>query len=452
MSTEAPVAPTRPAAPINPTAQPRPTPPANVKAPTTRRPTSSDIPDISKAPKSMEVVPAVLKEGLRKIYDAGANPPQDLVQPPKADPAAIIPPASAEPDKKEPASEPPKAEVPPAKEPEPSPSPEEVDRFSDIGPPDGLSKEGEKGWKALKTKANSDLKAAEQKLADAEAHLETLKKATPVETGEVEKLKADYKAMKERMAIIDLPSTPEYRDQFTKPKEAALTEAKEVLNYTGKEQTDLKEILGLPQKDFTAKVAELTKDMNVVDANIVINGLRTAYKIGGEERAALATAGELKAGLEAKYAAQNKQAFEETYAALDVDNLMKPFDIPDGTSAEDRKVIERANAELVKVRARAEANAFGRLTPKSAADMALKAALFEQHVAVRQPLFQKGVAALQAKLAKAEGELAAIKAAKGTGSFTAPSAPSTKTEGTWEEKKPSLLDQAFPGRAKLAGR
>ena len=289
-------------------------------------------------------------------------------------------------------------------------------------------------------------------LSDTRTQLETLRKATPAEIAEVEKIKGELKAMKDRMAVLDLPSTPEYFNQFTKPKDAALTEAKEVLNYTGKEQTNLNAILGLQQKDFTAKVAELTKDMNIVDANIVINGLRTAYKIGGEERAALAQASDLKAGIEAKYAAQNKAAFEEEYRVLGVESLMKPFEIPAGTSAEDRAVIEKANADMVKVRAQAESNAFGRLTPKTAASMALKAAMFDQHMTVRAPMFQKGLAVLQAKLAKAEGELQAIKAAKGLGSFAAPAGPAAKPNATFDEKKPSLLDAAFPGRARISGR
>lgn len=448
-------APSRPAAPVNPTAQPRPAAPANVKAPTTRRPTAADAPDISKAPKPPGTIPSALKEGLKKIYDQGQTPPESLGQQPNPPPAK--PDAAAEAGKAQQvadaektkadakAAEAPKAEA--LKEPA-----SDEGLYSEAEAPKDMSPAAKDNWEKAKQKARKSLQEKEQELADARSQLDTLKKATPVELAEVEKLKSESKALRDRMAILDLPSTPEYREQFTKPKEAALAEAKEVLDYNGKEQTDLKAILGLPQKEFAAKVAELTKEMNIVDANSVVSGLRAAYKIGAEEKAALATAGELKAGIEAKYAAQNKASFEEEYRALNVDSMVKPFEIPAGTSAEDRAVIEKANHELSKVRANAESNAFGRLTPKSAATMALKAALFDQHMVVRAPIIQKGISALQAQLAKAEGELQAIKAAKGTGSFVAPAGQAPKSDAPWEDKKASLLDAAFPGRARLAGR
>ena len=429
----------RPPAPVNPVAQPRPVRPAIVKAPTERqKPVGPDLSKVPPVPTS-----AGLRDGIKKLFSQGETPPASIASdpnPPAPPPDAPVAPEAA---KIEPVK-PNAGDIEPVK-PKETAEPKEAPPVAapdDVAPPDNLSAEGLKGWKALKEQRDN----LKKELGDAQSHLETLKKATPAQVEEVEKLKSDYKALKDRMAVIDLPSTPEYFEQYTKPKDAALAEAKEVLNYNGKEQADLKAILGLPQKDFTAKVAEMTKDMNVVDANIVINGMRSAYKISGQEREALSMAGDLKAGIEAKYAAQNKAAFEEVYKVLDVDSVMKPFDIPAGISAENRREIESANAELAKVRASAETNAFGRMTPKSAATMALKAALFDQHMAVRAPIIQKGMAALKSQLAAAHGELSAIKAAKGTGSFTAPAGKDGPAPTQWDGpggKKESLLREAY---------
>ncbi len=422
--TPPPAAPTtRTPTPVNPTAQTRPAPTA---APTTARPTSAATPDFTKAkPLAPQIAPS-LKDGIKALYGKGTPPPALAVA---TQPVATPPPA--------PAAAPPPVETPPVAT--TPPAPELVDRFSDIKEPEGISEAGQKGWKALKTKAETEIKTAEKKLADAEAQLNLLRKATPAEVADVERLKTEHKNALDRLAVLDLQNHPDFTRQFVEPKAKALAEASEVLGYNGKAALD-PSILGKSQKDFNAAVAEMTKDMNSMDATTVQTAMRQAYKLSGDERAALAKASELRSGMAEKEALQTKQAFEKVYGNLGFENLISPKEAPADATPEGKAEVAAYNQALAQTRTIAEKNAFGRLSPDEAATVATKAAYLDIMVQHVVPVLEKGYAAVVAERNALAEELQAIRGLKQPGSFTAPAETDTG------EKKDAkyYLRRAFP--------
>ena len=421
----------RPATPVNPTAQTR---PVSAPAPTTARPASTAAtPDFSKAKPLAPQINSSLKEGIKALYGKGVTPPAAVAAPAAATPpppvaeppAVVIPPVAA--------VEPPVVATPPVAAPDP------VDRFADIAEPEGISEAGKKGWKALKTKAEFEITTAQKKLADAEAQLATLRKATPADLADVEKLRGEHKTALDRLAVLDLKNHPDFTRQYTEPKAKALVEASEVLTYNNKTSLD-PAILEKPMKEFNAAVAEATKDLNSMDANIVQSAMRSAYKLANEEKSALAKAGELRSGIEAKDAQQRTQAFEKVYGNLGFENLITAKEAPAEATAEQRAQVAEYNAALSQTRSMAEKNAFGRLSPEDAATVATKAAYLDVMVKHVVPVLEKGYSAVVAERNALAKELQAIRGLKQPGSFTAPAEVDTG------EKKDAkyYLRKAFP--------
>lgn len=419
----------RPATPVNPTAQTR---PVSAPAPTTARPASAAAtPDFSKAKPLAPQINSSLKDGIKALYGKGVTPPAAVAAPAAipplpvvAEPAAVTPPAAVE--------------VPPTAV-TPSVAAEPVDRFADIAEPEGISEAGKKGWKALKTKAEVEITTAQKKLADAEAQLTTLRKATPADLADVEKLRGEHKTALDRLAVLDLKNHPDFTRQYTEPKAKALVEASEVLTYNNKTSLD-PAILEKPMKEFNAAVAEATKDLNSMDANIVQSSMRSAYKLANEEKSALAKAGELRSGIEAKDAQQRTQAFEKVYGNLGFENLISPKEAPAEATAEQRAQVAEYNAALSQTRSMAEKNAFGRLSSEDAATVATKAAYLDVMVKHVVPVLEKGYSAVVAERNALAKELQAIRGLKQPGSFTAPAEVDTG------EKKDAkyYLRKAFP--------
>ena len=398
----------RPATPVNPTAQTR---PVSAPAPTTARPASAAAtPDFSKAKPLAPQINSSLKDGIKALYGKGVTPPAAVAAPAAttppvaAEPAAVTPPAAVEVQ--------PTAVTPPV-------SAETVDRFADIAEPEGISEAGKKGWKALKTKAEVEITTAQKKLADAETQLATLRKATPADLADVEKLRGEHKTALDRLAVLDLKNHPDFTRQYTEPKTKALVEASEVLTYNNKTGLD-PAILEKPMKEFNAAVAEATKDLNSMDANIVQSSMRSAYKLANEEKSALAKAGELRSGIEAKDAQQRTQAFEKVYGTLGFDGLVTPKEIPADATPEQKTKMAEYNQAVAQTRSIAEKYAFGRLSPEDAAAVATKAAYLDTMVKHVVPALEQGYTAVVAERNALAKELQAIRGLKQPGSFTAP--------------------------------
>jgi hypothetical protein len=424
---------TRTPTPVNPTSQNR---PVSAPAPTAARPASSAAtPDFSKAKPLASPINSSLKDGIKALYASGVTPPAAVAAPAAATPPPVAAePAIAKVEAPVVQVEAPVAQVAPV-------AAEPVDRFADIAEPEGISESGKKGWKALKTKAETEITTAQKKLADAESQLATLRKATPADIADVEKLKGEHQKALDRLAVLDLQNHPDFTRQYTEPKAKALVEAGEVLAYNNKGAVD-PALLGKSQKDFNAAVAEMTKDMNSMDASTVQVAMRNAYKLAGDERTALAKAGELRSGIEAKDAQQRTQAFERVYGNLGFENLITPKEAPAEATAEQKAQVAEYNAALSQTRSMAEKNAFGRLSPEDAATVATKAAYLDVMVKHVVPVLEKGYSAVVAERNALAKELQAIRGLKQPGNFNAP----TEVAPTGKPDMKALLQKAFPKR------
>lgn len=297
----------------------------------------------------------------------------------------------------------------------------DADPFAHIKPEDGMSEKSLTGWKALKTEATQKVRDAEKKYSEAMAQLETYKKATPAQTEDAERLKAELKQAKDALTVYDLRHDPDFTRQFSEPKKNALREAGEIITYNGKEGVDLNAILEMPLKDFNAKVSELTKDMNGMDATTVQSALRQAHKLTFDEKGALAKAGELKQQIEAKRALVARQAFEE--GKNEFASRIPELAIPEG--ADESKVAEvnaynQARAEAL---AEAEKFTFGKMSEREVAGIATRAAslnLMAHHVL---PAVQRDLKTATALNAQLVAELTAIKKGKNSPGFNEGASP-----------------------------
>ncbi len=376
--------------------------------------------------KLVDVPPAQvsLKNNISELFDKAEAKKSETLEPAKATTGAA--PIEVK-----------KAEIPEKKieAPDAKTAHSEVDAFAEIAPPAGLEGKKLDEWKTLKQKANTEVSEARQKLASAMAELDTLKKATPAELADVEAIKKEHREAMDRLAVLDLQNHPDFAKQYTVPKNAALAEATTILAYQDKPvAADLNQLLVKPLKEFNAEVGALTKEMNAMDATTVQSALRAAYKLHADERTALSKASDLKAGIEQRTAAQQKQAFEETWGKLgEPDRFLTPVAIADTLPAEERAELASYNEAMKAVRQNAESNAFGRLDPKGAAAIASKAAVLDFVVKTAVPRMEKEFRRVVEDNNTLIAELKAIKAAKGSGDFQstpsdAPAAPKTIKE------------------------
>ena len=422
MSTETATPPAVVPSPASPSARP----PTSARNPKQVGPTPP--PQFRPPAATEKVIPTAEKTLTVKISDMFADKPAAAAPVPAPAPAAAEPSA---PDA--PVAAPAKPVSTEAAKPV---APVEADPFADLQPPDNMPGEKAAQWNALKTKSKTEIAAAQQKVSALQAEIETLRKATPADQADMERLRAEHKQAMERLTVLDLQSTPDFAKQYSQPKKAALDEAGQIIGYQDKPvAADLPSLLGKPLKEFNAEVAAITKDMNPMDANTVQSNLRSAYKIQAQEREALSKASELHTSLESRTAQQQRQAFDATWG--EVEAFLKPLPIPNGATPEEISDLNSYNQSVGTVRTAAETNAFGRLDPKGAAAIAAKAAVLDFVTKNAIPRMEKAYARIQAERDMALQELKAVKGAKSSGSFE-----STPTAPTAEGQKLNLQQQA----------
>lgn len=305
-----------------------------------------------------------------------------------------------------------------------------------IALPDDAAPEKVSQFKELKTIT----KTLRRQIADMQKDQDRQKTIAPADAAELDRLKTQMKVYADRLAILDVASTPEFRNQFVKPREAAVAEAKEVLSYTpGKDGTDVAAILAMPPKEFRAAVSELTKDMNSMDAAIVQNSLRTAQKLRTEESQALAQSGELAKQIATKNVVQQKEAFSEISGKLGpMGEFLVTLDIPDGVSTEEKAAIEDYNRSVSDVRLNAERYAFGETDVKQAATLAWKGATLDFLLNHGVPRMEKEYRALLDNNTALRRELEGIKSARR--SPTAGSDPQTTAKPAPTGTRQSIND------------
>lgn len=276
--------------------------------------------------------------------------------------------------------------------------------------------------------------ALEKQLADLKTQQETLAKAAPQDTAEQERLRAEHKAMADRLALVDLKNHPDYVRQYEVPKTAALAEAKEVLDYNGV-PANLESLMGKSLKEFSAEVSKLTKDLNSMDATAVQTSLRNAWKINNDATAALSKSQDLAKALSEKSAHAQKQAVEKVWGTFkEGEALLAKRPVPEGATPEEQAEIASYNEAVQGLRANYERNAFGRMTEEETARMALKATTFDfiQTHGVR--MMERAYKGMEARALAAEKQLGELKAARSPGNMGGdPQKPSASTPKTFEE-------------------
>ena len=259
--------------------------------------------------------------------------------------------------------------------------------------------------------------ALEKQLADLKAQQETLAKAAPQDTAEQERLRAEHKAMADRLALVDLKNHPDYVRQYEVPKTAALAEAKEVLDYN-EIPANLESLMGKSLKEFSAEVSKLTKDMNSMDATAVQTSLRNAWKINNDAASALSKSQELAKALSEKAAHAQKQAVEKVWGTFkEAESILAKRPVPEGATLEELAEITSYNEAVQGLRSNYERNAFGRMTEEETARMALKATTFDfiQTHGVR--MMDRAYKGMEARAVAAEKQLAELKAARSPGNM-----------------------------------
>lgn len=247
--------------------------------------------------------------------------------------------------------------------------------------------------------------------------IEQLKAANGGDAAEVERLRSEHKAAMDRLAAADLSQHPEFIRAYTKPQEAAVREAGEVLKYNGKDGVDVGALLAKPLKEFNAEVSKLTDGLNSMDATTVQTSLRTAYRLAAESREALNGASTLSKQLSERAAAANRAAFDKTFAEITstMADVIKPLSAPEGATPEAVEAVKAFNAAVGGLRANAERIAFAPSGPQDVATNATKAALLDLLVGHVYPQAEREHAELIRVNASLLQEIRALKAARGAG-------------------------------------
>ena len=276
--------------------------------------------------------------------------------------------------------------------------------------------------------------ALEKQLADLKAQQETLAKAAPQDTAEQERLRAEHKAMADRLALVDLKNHPDYVRQYEVPKTAALAEAKEVLDYN-EIPANLESLMGKSLKEFSAEVSKLTKDMNSMDATAVQTSLRNAWKIHNEATAALSKSQELAKALSEKSAHAQKQAVEKVWGTFkEAESILAKRPVPEGATPEELAEITSYNEAVQGLRSNYERNAFGRMTEEETARMALKATTFDFIQTHGVKMMERAYKGMEARALAAEKQISELKAARSPGNMGGdPQKPSEAPPKTFEE-------------------
>ena len=253
-------------------------------------------------------------------------------------------------------------------------------------------------------------------LTSLQTQMETLRKAAPADQAEMERLKAEHKTLSDRMAVVDLQNHPDFTRQYVQPRQQAIATAKEVLAYNGKESINPESFLDLPLKDFNAKVAEATKDLNSMDATTVQTSLRTAYTTQQAGRTALAKAGELGQQLVQNDAAKGKRAFEQVWSELNqAAELFQPVEADEDASDTEKQQIVARNQAAASLRSAVERNIFGRVDHLEAARLGAKAAVADLFLGHEVPRIAAAYNRLAARNQALEVELAGIKKSRSPG-------------------------------------
>jgi len=290
----------------------------------------------------------------------------------------------------------------------------------------------------LKTTAKqlrADLAARDAELATLRKQNETRSAATPADQADHARLLAEHQALKDRLALQDIQSHPDYIAQYIAPRDAALNEAATLLKENGLESPDMHALLAKPRAEFGKAVSELAETLPEFDRATFIDAMRTAHKKAADARAANEKSSELNATLRARTAQRQRDTVDTVWREKlgPATQFLEQLQTDDKATPEQKQEAATYNAAIAKVRSDYETAALGQITDEQAAILSGKAATFDFLLTPGLPRVERMYQTLAEENDALRAENETLRGARSPGQFTdSPSGDSTPQGETLE--------------------
>lgn len=413
---------------------------------TTNTPAGTPAPAVNTDAKLTQSIADLWEKTVNKPKPEAAKP----VETPKTEPASTEPKSLVFDRRPKVKSEPATEQAKPATiEQAPVTQAPAVDPLESLEPEKNLSEAAKnnfaklrEGYKTYKQRETEWTKREAEYKAKLEAQQKT--QASPAVNEETERLKAEYKAMADRMAILDIQNHPDFVKQYVQPKQAAITAAQEILEYNEK-KADLNALLDKPLKEFNAELSNLTKGMNLADQSTVLSELRSAYKVNNDSKSAMAKSQDIAKELGQKSMYDQKSSFEAAWSDIAPNYALLKAEIPSTADSATVSALKAYNDGVDGVRSSAERYAFGNLHPKETATVATKAALLDFMVNHGIPKIEAANHAAQQRIASLESELQQLKAARNPGVPAGDRPPTSQPQYKSANNLEDFIAKNWPG-------
>ncbi len=201
---------------------------------------------------------------------------------------------------------------------------------------------------------------------------------TAVDTTELDRIRAENKAMSDKLLLIDTKNHPAFQNQYVKPRIDAVQAANELLKANGKE-FDVSTLIDRPRGEIGKALQEVLKDLPSLDQTEISDNVRKAWQLSQAEKTALSNAGQVNGQIKEADSKTHIHAFDSTWdkVSAGVAGLSGVEKIPDNVTPQQRQMIEAYNRDITSLRENARAKATGSTTYESIAQTAIQAAAFE---------------------------------------------------------------------------
>lgn len=293
-------------------------------------------------------------------------------------------------------------------------------------PPEEVPKGNWEAANKARDKLREDIAERDKRLKQAEQELTRYREVVP-DTAEVQRLREEHKAFSEKVALLDYQNHPEFRKQFTEPKEKLNGEIKTILADNGIEGFDLKAVLALPRAEMAKRISEVTDKLNSYDAGEFRLQLREYGKLSSAEQAALGTHKEALANLGQINQAKQRTAFEGKWKSTSFATFAQKLEPPEGATPDEVAQIRSLNQGIDTMRENAEKYAFSLGDESQAAEVAIKASNYDFVVNHAFPRMQSDYKKLQGQYQAVITKLQELAAHKPGTDFGGGSAPKPDT-------------------------
>jgi hypothetical protein len=266
----------------------------------------------------------------------------------------------------------------------------------DISPEadDALPENDWKAAKAVRQQLRTRLAELEEREKKNTQELTRYREVVP-DTAEVQRLREEHKVFSEKVALLDYQNHPEFRKQFTEPKEKLNGEIKTILADNGIDGFDLKAVLALPRAEMAKRISEVTDKLNSYDAGEFRLQLREYGKLTSAEQTALGTHKEALANLGQINQAKQRTAFEGKWKSTSFATFAQKLEPPEGSTPDEVAQIRALNQGIDTMRSNAEKYAFSLGDESQAAEVAIKASNYDFVVNHAFPRMQSDYKKLQ---------------------------------------------------------